>query len=480
MWHAAKRLGLPEFNFFVISLSVQRETGGNLAETLDNLEQILRRRKQMRLKIRAMASEATWSALIIGSLPFIMGVLMFLVSPSYIRHLITDPMGRLMLRRGRVQPHGRQLRHAQDDEVRDMSLADAPFGPHGGLLLGLVVGLANFLTIFSVMRALSPKDLLPPAPGPTPGGAEELRSARPTPRRAAGPRPMGLARALIQRLKLDRSGEARQVADLLAQAGWRTKDAVTVFLTLRLVSPFVVGAAAYVFAPAFLHGAGALQRLLVAGAATLAGAYLPSLLLKNAIERRRQNIRKGLPDALDLMVICAEAGLSLDAAVTRVGREIGANAPELADEFGLTAIELGFLPDRREALLNLARRVGQSEVAGRGEHPGADREIRHAAGPGPACAGQRVPRDPDAARRGKGGPPAGDPDGADDHLHPAAAVRDPDRTGDPAGAGGQLALSRPRGRPSAERPRRARTASPAVRPRRRAWPRRRCSARRTP
>jgi len=97
MWHAARRLGLPEFNFLVISLSVQRETGGNLAETLDNLEQILRRRKQMRLKIRAMASEATWSALIIGSLPFIMGALMFVVSPAYIRHLVTDPLGRLML-----------------------------------------------------------------------------------------------------------------------------------------------------------------------------------------------------------------------------------------------------------------------------------------------------------------------------------------------------------------------------------------------
>jgi len=244
------------------------------------------------------------------------------------------------------------------------ALAAAPFGPHGGLLLGLVVGLANFLTIFSVMRALSPKDLLAARARAHARRRQELRSARLTPRRAAGPRPIGLARALIQRLKLDRSGEARQVADLLAQAGWRTRDAVTVFLTLRLISPFVVGAIGYAFAPALLHGVAGFQRLMVAGAATLAGAYLPTLLLKNAIERRRQNIRKGLPDALDLMVICAEAGLSLDAAVTRVGREIGANAPELADEFGLTAIELGFLPDRREALHNLARRVGQSDIAG--------------------------------------------------------------------------------------------------------------------
>jgi tight adherence protein C len=72
----------------------------------------------------------------------------------------------------------------------------------------------------------------------------------------------------------------------------------------------------------------------------------------------------GLPDALDLFVICTEAGLSLDAAVTRVGREIGGSCPELADELGLTAIELGFLPDRRDALLNLARRVAAPQVRG--------------------------------------------------------------------------------------------------------------------
>jgi tight adherence protein B len=97
MWQCARRLGLAEFNFLVISLSVQRETGGNLAETLENLEIILRRRQQMRLKIKAMASEASASALIIGSLPFIMAVLMYLVSRDYMVVLFTAPLGRLMM-----------------------------------------------------------------------------------------------------------------------------------------------------------------------------------------------------------------------------------------------------------------------------------------------------------------------------------------------------------------------------------------------
>ena len=97
LWDAAKRVGTPELKFLVVTLSIQRETGGNLAETLENLDNILRRRRQMRLKVRAMSSEARASAMIIGSLPFVMmGVLSF-VSPEYISLLFTTDRGNHML-----------------------------------------------------------------------------------------------------------------------------------------------------------------------------------------------------------------------------------------------------------------------------------------------------------------------------------------------------------------------------------------------
>lgn len=102
MWAMANRLKLPEFNFLVISMSVQRETGGNLAETLENLNQILRSRFQMRLKIKAMASQATASALIIGSLPFLMGALMAVLNPEYLSVLFTDPRGQTMFAGGLI------------------------------------------------------------------------------------------------------------------------------------------------------------------------------------------------------------------------------------------------------------------------------------------------------------------------------------------------------------------------------------------
>jgi tight adherence protein B len=97
MWAAARRLGIAEFNFLVISMSIQQETGGNLAEILEKLSDMVRRREQMRLKVRAMSSEARASAMIIGALPFIMcGVISF-VNPSYMSVLFTDPRGWVMI-----------------------------------------------------------------------------------------------------------------------------------------------------------------------------------------------------------------------------------------------------------------------------------------------------------------------------------------------------------------------------------------------
>jgi tight adherence protein B len=97
MWDVEKRLDTPEFRFFIIALAIQRETGGNLAETLGNLAELLRKRRQLKLKIRAMSSEARASAMIIGSLPFIMFALLMLVNSEYILVLFRDLRGQILL-----------------------------------------------------------------------------------------------------------------------------------------------------------------------------------------------------------------------------------------------------------------------------------------------------------------------------------------------------------------------------------------------
>jgi tight adherence protein B len=97
LWDIAKRIDSPELRFFIIALSVQRETGGNLAETLANLSDLLRRRRMMQQKVRAMSSEARASTMILGSLPFVVTGILLLTSPTYIKTLFTDPRGLMLV-----------------------------------------------------------------------------------------------------------------------------------------------------------------------------------------------------------------------------------------------------------------------------------------------------------------------------------------------------------------------------------------------
>jgi len=164
-------------------------------------------------------------------------------------------------------------------------------------------------------------------------------------------------RPYLERLKLTRGDEARKTVDKLAQAGWRSRDLLILYQGARLILPFVAGAAALFIVTVLGAKLSTVGSVLVAGLGVVAGGYAPVVFLKNSIAHRYQKLRRQLPDGLDLLVICAEAGLSLDSALTRVARELSVSAPELADELGLTAIELGFLPNRRNALMNLVRRA---------------------------------------------------------------------------------------------------------------------------
>lgn len=100
LWLAARRLALPDFDFFIVCLTVQRETGGKLTETLANLSDILRRRLQMRLKVKAMSAEARTSAGIIGSLPFILAIALYFANPTYLAGLFDDPRGQMIVLAG--------------------------------------------------------------------------------------------------------------------------------------------------------------------------------------------------------------------------------------------------------------------------------------------------------------------------------------------------------------------------------------------
>ena len=134
----------------------------------------------------------------------------------------------------------------------------------------------------------------------------------------------------------------------------------------RMVLPVVLGliAAILVYGINYFPDWSPMKKLVFFGGALGLGYKGPEIYLKNIIDKRTNLIRKGLPDALDLLVICAEAGLTVDAAFARVAKELGRAYPELGDEFTLTSIELSFLTERRQAFENLAYRVDLESVRG--------------------------------------------------------------------------------------------------------------------
>ncbi len=173
-------------------------------------------------------------------------------------------------------------------------------------------------------------------------------------------------RTLLSSLKMLQDEQVQKAQQRLMQAGIRSKDLAFVVIFARFVLPVVMGVLILivVYLIDYFPTWGPFKRYgLVAGTVLLA-YKAPDLFLRNKVQKRSHAIRKGLPDALDLLVICAEAGLTVDASFGRVARELGKAYLELGDEFALTSIELGFLTDRRMAFENLANRIDLDAVRG--------------------------------------------------------------------------------------------------------------------
>jgi len=175
----------------------------------------------------------------------------------------------------------------------------------------------------------------------------------------------GLMSSVVTRLNLLRSTHAQSARLLLAQAGIRSNEAMVKYLFARLAMPFVFGVVVLAdsYGPHLIPVPIKYRALSVLGGAVL-GFFAPDIFLKNLIKKRVHQMELGLPDALDLLVICAEAGLSLDAALVRIARELDLTWPELSEEFGITAAELTYLPERRLAFENLNSRTNMASIRG--------------------------------------------------------------------------------------------------------------------
>lgn len=237
-------------------------------------------------------------------------------------------------------------------------------GSIGEDIILAVVMLATFANLYIFYRLMVVKDPLASRVKHLNARREQLRAGIVTPRKRAQKteqreKQIGVMRGIVEKMNLLKTRESKKAQHRLSQAGYRNKDALTIFYFLKLCLPFIFGVVAVimVFGLGVPKGASPLTKSGIALALVVFGAYLPDIMVKNKATKRQQEIHKALPDALDLLVICAEAGQSLDGALNRVASEVGQACPTLAEELSLTAIELGLLPERRQAFENLNNRT---------------------------------------------------------------------------------------------------------------------------
>lgn len=240
-----------------------------------------------------------------------------------------------------------------------------PFGLTLPDLVALLAGAATFAAVLGLLlstRIGSPFDRRLKS---IKQRQTDLRSQMLEPKRRerARRRSSGAMHRLVQRLNLLRSKHATEAQLLLARAGFRSQEAMVRYLFFRLILPMTFGLAMTIDAywvP--IVAIGESYRALASFGGVLLGFYAPPLYLKNTTEKRYKEITRAVPDGLDLMVICAGAGLSLDGSLQRVARELSKTWPALAEEFTLTAVELTFLPDRKQALTNLTQRADLAPI----------------------------------------------------------------------------------------------------------------------
>lgn len=234
----------------------------------------------------------------------------------------------------------------------------------------LVVAILVVATLYTIFSPMLEGDKLKKRMDSVASAREGLRNSRMEQlNKKAGLRTesKGYIKDMVDKLSLEKLLEASDLRDKLAQAGMRGQKPIYTFYIFRLVLPItglLIGL--ILFVGLNISEWQMLQRIAMTVALTLFGYYLPAIFVKNAAGKRLASIVPVFPDALDLLLICVESGMSVELAFNKVAEEMAENSVELAEEFSLTTAELSFLSSRRMAYENFARRnnhIGMRSVA---------------------------------------------------------------------------------------------------------------------
>jgi tight adherence protein C len=233
------------------------------------------------------------------------------------------------------------------------------------LLVTLLAAAAAFATVLTVTVPLFSRSRMDQRMKVMAVERDKMRAARMTEFSKDGQpgrlrqTPKGFMQQIVTRFNLRKLFDSDEVRDLLKMAGLRGQAPLVAYMVFRLVMPIIVTIVAMVY----IFGVLNLQHPPIAKfgmglAAGYAGFYLPNVFLKNLVHKRQASIIQAFPDALDLLLICVQAGMSIEAAFGKVSKEVGNQSLELAEELSLTTAELSYLQDRRIAFENFGKRTG--------------------------------------------------------------------------------------------------------------------------
>jgi tight adherence protein C len=231
------------------------------------------------------------------------------------------------------------------------------------LLAMILAGIAAVATVLTLAMPILASDPLPKRMKSVALEREKIRQ-RERERLARGEKvslrqtPKQFMQRAVENFNLNKWIGQEEAREKLVQAGYRGQAPYVTYLFFRMVTPIValLVSTFYVFFVLQLNKPFTIKLGIVLFA-TYFGLHLPWLFLKNKIQKRQLSIRRAFPDALDLLLICVESGMSIEAAFKKVSAEIGSQSVALAEEFTLTTAELSYLPDRRQAYDNLAKRT---------------------------------------------------------------------------------------------------------------------------
>ena len=239
-----------------------------------------------------------------------------------------------------------------------------------GLVVTVLVAIATFATVLTVTMPLLDGDQLDQRMRTMAKERARLRARqremmeRSDARGRLRTTSKGFMKEVVDQLNLPSLFDMQEITDKLKMAGMRGQRPVVAYLFFRITLPliFLAGAVIYLFVLGKMADQSFAIKLVICLGATYVGYYLPAVFISNLVSRRQTAIKRAFPDSLDLLLICVESGMSIEAAFQRVSQEIGSQSIPLAEEMTLATAELSYLQERRQAYENLGRRTGLQSV----------------------------------------------------------------------------------------------------------------------